>query len=78
MAGSSRVVTPDAPAADVRDSIVSSAGTLRPGTRIRHERFGVGTIEAIEGLGDNCKVSVAFDNVGRKQLLLKFAKFTII
>ena len=78
VAGSRRVVTPDAPAPQVRDSIVSSAGTLRPGTRIRHERFGLGTVEAIEGAGDNCKVSVAFDNVGRKQLLLKFAKFTII
>ena len=78
VAGSRRVVTPDTPAPQVRDSIVSSAGTLRPGTRIRHERFGLGTVEAIEGAGDNCKVSVAFDNVGRKQLLLKFAKFTII
>ena len=78
VAGSRRVVTPDAPAPQVRDSIVSSAGTLRPGTRIRHERFGLGTVEAIESAGDNCKVSVAFDNVGRKQLLLKFAKFTII
>ena len=78
VAGSRRIVTPDAPAADVRDSIISSAGTLRSGTRIRHDRFGVGTIEVIEGVGDNCKISVAFDNVGRKQLLLKFAKFTII
>ncbi|MBR5843315.1 MAG: UvrD-helicase domain-containing protein [Bacteroidaceae bacterium] len=78
VAGSRRVVTPDTPAPQVRDSILSSAGTLRPGTRIRHERFGLGTVEAIEGAGDNCKVSVAFDNVGRKQLLLKFAKFTII
>ena len=62
----------------MRDSVVLETGTLQQGTRIRHERFGLGTIEAIEGVGDNCKVSVSFDNVGRKQLLLKFAKFTII
>lgn len=78
IAGSRRVVAADAPAADVRDSVVLETGTLQQGTRIRHERFGLGTIEAIEGVGDNCKVSVSFDNVGRKQLLLKFAKFTII
>ena len=57
---------------------MSGAGTLRVSARIRHERFGLGTVEAIEGVGDNCKISVAFDNVGRKQLLLKFAKFTIL
>lgn len=77
VAGSRRIVNNDAPA-DIRDSVSSSAGMLRQGTRIRHERFGLGTIEAIEGVGDNCKISVTFDNVGRKQLLLKFAKFTII
>jgi DNA helicase-2/ATP-dependent DNA helicase PcrA len=77
VAGSRRIVSNDTPA-DIRDSVTSAAGTLRQGSRIRHERFGLGTIEAIEGVGDNCKISVAFDNVGRKQLLLKFAKFTII
>ena len=59
-------------------SVASAAGTLLVGARIRHDRFGLGTVEAIEGAGDNCKVSVTFDNVGRKQLLLKFAKFTIL
>lgn len=65
-------------AAPQQDSVTSDAGTLRVGARIRHERFGLGTVEAIEGVGDNCKISVAFDNVGRKQLLMKFAKFTIL
>ena len=51
---------------------------LKPGTRILHNRFGAGTIEAIEGTGDNCKMVVNFDNVGVKPLLLKFAKFTIL
>lgn len=77
---SRRLVTDDAPAtpAATRDSVNMSAGTLRVGARIRHERFGMGSVEAIEGVGDNCKVTVQFDNVGRKQLLLKFAKFTIL
>ena len=51
---------------------------LTEGVRIRHDRFGIGTVDRIEGSGDNCKVSVEFEHVGKKQLLLKFAKFTII
>ncbi len=77
---SRRIVTAEQPVAPTqqRDSVMSGAGTLRVSARIRHERFGLGTVEAIEGVGDNCKISVAFDNVGRKQLLLKFANFTIL
>jgi DNA helicase-2/ATP-dependent DNA helicase PcrA len=46
------------------------------GDRIKHERFGLGTILKIEGNDENCKATVQFDNLGTKQLLLKFAKFT--
>ena len=46
------------------------------GDRIKHERFGLGTILKIEGNDENCKATVNFDVVGTKQLLLKFAKFT--
>lgn len=77
LAGSRRIVSSNAPSS-MRDNVQSPAGTLRPGTRIRHDRFGFGTIQSIEGVGDNCKIGVEFDNVGHKQLLLKFAKFTII
>ncbi len=52
--------------------------SLTPGTRIRHERFGTGTIESINGEGDNTKIWVDFGNNERRQLLLKFAKFTIL
>ncbi|MCH5328348.1 MAG: UvrD-helicase domain-containing protein [Coprobacter sp.] len=56
----------------------ASVDGLRLGSRIRHERFGMGTVAEISGEGDNCKIGVEFDEVGKKQLLLKFAKFTII
>jgi DNA helicase-2/ATP-dependent DNA helicase PcrA len=46
---------------------------LRIGTRVRHVRFGVGTVRRLEGSGDNCKVTVYFKTVGPKKLLLKFA-----
>ncbi len=59
-------------------SATSTAGVVSINTRICHSRFGNGIVAAIEGSGDNCKITVEFENVGRKQLLLKFAKFTII
>lgn len=46
---------------------------LTAGARIDHKRFGIGTILSIEGSGDNEKAVVSFDQVGNKQLLLKFA-----
>lgn len=57
---------------------VPQADGLHVGSRILHERFGQGTIEQLEGTGDNRKVTVQFDHTGRKQLLLKFARFKVI
>ena len=56
----------------------SSAGSLCEGCRIEHQRFGIGTVLKIEGTGENTKATVEFQNAGTKQLLLKFAKFTIL
>ena len=43
------------------------------GAVVRHNRFGVGKVVSVEGSGDNAKVRVEFDQVGTKNLLLKFA-----
>lgn len=61
-------------------SSTSSAGSGRlvEGAKIEHQRFGVGTVLKLEGSGENAKATVRFVNSGTKQLLLKFAKFTII
>lgn len=56
----------------------SAAGSLSEGCRIEHQRFGIGTVLKIEGTGENTKATVEFQNAGIKQLLLKFAKFTIL
>lgn len=61
-----------------QSTVATAAGQVEIGTLICHARFGNGTVTAIEDTGDNCKITVEFENVGRKQLLLKFAKFTII
>ena len=51
---------------------------LKEGNVIEHQRFGVGKVIRIEGSGENTKATVEFKNAGTKQLLLKFAKYTII
>ena len=60
-------------------SSTSSAGSGRlvEGTKIEHQRFGVGRVVQIDGTGENTKATVDFENTGRKQLLLKFARYTI-
>ena len=65
--------------ADPKPAFASSAaGSLSEGCRIEHQRFGIGTVLKIEGTGENTKATVEFQNAGTKQLLLKFAKFTIL
>ena len=51
---------------------------LSVGQHIVHNRFGHGEVVKMEGVGDNEKATVRFDNVGTKQLLLKFAKYTVV
>ena len=51
---------------------------LKEGNVIEHQRFGIGKVIKIEGSGENTKATVEFRNAGTKQLLLKFAKYTII
>ena len=51
---------------------------LKVGNVIEHQRFGIGEVVNIEGSGENTKATVAFKNAGTKQLLLKFARYSII
>ena len=51
---------------------------IKVGNVIEHQRFGVGTVIKVEGTGENTKATVEFKNAGIKQLLLKFAKYTIV
>jgi DNA helicase-2/ATP-dependent DNA helicase PcrA len=51
---------------------------LEVGMAVQHERFGMGMVVALEGVFPNNKATVDFDTVGQKQLLLKFAKLSIV
>lgn len=44
------------------------------GARVRHETFGAGTVLEVTGFGPDTKVAVRFDRVGRKKLLLRYAR----
>lgn len=69
-------------AASVSSAAASSAGSsscgLQEGMKIEHQRFGRGTVLKIEGTGENTKATVEFVHSGTKQLLLKYAKFTVV
>ena len=69
-------------ASSVSSSAASSADSsscgLQEGMKIEHQRFGRGTVLKVEGTGENTKATVEFVHSGTKQLLLKFAKFTVV
>lgn len=47
---------------------------LRTGDRIEHIRFGYGVIAKMEGRGIDLKAAIDFDELGRKDIMLKYAK----
>ncbi len=51
---------------------------IKVGMIVKHNKFGIGIIDKIEGVAPNNKAVVKFEVVGTKQLLLKFAKLQII
>jgi DNA helicase-2/ATP-dependent DNA helicase PcrA len=50
---------------------------MKPGLRVRHPQFGVGTIVSVEPLDDDTKLVVRFNSVGQKTLRAKFAKLEV-
>ncbi len=52
--------------------------SIMPGMRVSHVKFGVGKVLDIEGSGESRKAIVFFEGVGQKQLMLKFAKLTVM
>ena len=58
--------------------MATEGGTLQEGAVIEHQRFGVGRVVKLEGVGENQKATVEFKNVGTKQLLLKFARYKVL
>lgn len=51
---------------------------LKEGMQVEHQRFGFGKVSLIEGSGEGRKATVEFEEVGVKQLILKYAKIRIV
>jgi len=74
--GRGRKVKEEAPTYAYEDEDQSTGMALRPGMRVRHAHFGVGTVISVEALHDDTKLVVRFADVGQKTLRAKFAKLT--
>ena len=59
-------------------STSSAMAEVKVGQMIAHDRFGQGEVIKVDGTGDNAKATIRFKNAGEKQLLLRFARFTIL
>jgi DNA helicase-2/ATP-dependent DNA helicase PcrA len=57
---------------------VKSDNDIQVGSIIQHDRFGIGKVLEMEGMGGDTKATIQFTNFGRKVLLLKFAKLTLL
>ena len=76
--GSSAASVSSSSSSAAASSADSSSCGLQEGMKIEHQRFGRGTVLKIEGTGENTKATVEFVHSGTKQLLLKYAKFTVV
>jgi DNA helicase-2/ATP-dependent DNA helicase PcrA len=53
-------------------------GDVKPGARVRHPLFGVGTVVRREGAGDDLKLTVSFLGIGAKRLVARFAGLELL
>jgi DNA helicase-2/ATP-dependent DNA helicase PcrA len=71
-------VKEEAPSYAYEDEDQSRSGRLSAGSRVRHEKFGVGTVVSVELADDDLKLVVRFASVGAKRLLARYAKLEIL
>lgn len=76
--GNETTTGPVGPLAAPGEIGLHSPTELREGMRIYHPRFGNGTISGVGKISGEPGILVAFDQVGEKKMILKFAKFKIL
>ncbi len=62
-----------APSAVKNTSSLTAEMAYRGGEKVRHPKFGDGTVLAVAGVGEKQEVSVNFAGAGLKKLIVKFA-----
>lgn len=60
------------------DFVASDPKQISVGMKVEHQKFGFGTVLEMEGASGDIKTTIQFKQVGKKQLLLKFAKLRIV
>jgi DNA helicase-2/ATP-dependent DNA helicase PcrA len=50
-----------------------SSDQIAPGDRVRHQKWGLGTVREVVGEGNRAEAEVMFDTQGKKRLLLAWA-----
>ena len=71
--GRSGRVRETGPEYDYASEDQSPAG-VRPGMRVRHAQFGIGSVIAVEEHSDDTKITVRFNTVGVKKLMSRYAR----
>jgi len=73
-----KITNKPAPSGVPSDFAPSDVDDIRIGMTVEHQRFGVGKVLTLEGVGPNKKCTVLFEGIGAKQLLLQYAKLKIV
>lgn len=63
---------------EATSSLGGETPELTEGMTVAHERFGKGKVLKIEGKAPDIKATVFFPTAGQKQLLLRFAKLSVV
>nr|WP_236932756.1 3'-5' exonuclease [Geosporobacter ferrireducens] len=56
----------------------TDSNEIKPGSKVRHEKFGLGTVISVKGSGEKAELTIAFDNAGIKKLVLGFAPIKLL
>jgi DNA helicase-2/ATP-dependent DNA helicase PcrA len=62
----------------ISSHIPQEYNNIHTGSFVEHEKFGIGKVIALEGIGSNRKATISFQNSGERCILLKYAKMKII
>ncbi|RZK00870.1 MAG: ATP-dependent DNA helicase, partial [Flavobacterium sp.] len=60
------------------DFVAEDVSGVQAGMAVEHNRFGLGKVIQVEGNGDDKKITIFFQEIGQKQILLKYAKMKIL
>ncbi|TCO69867.1 DNA helicase PcrA [Marinisporobacter balticus] len=68
--------------ASLKDTPKATPGTaskeIKAGSKVMHDKFGIGTIISVKQKGKDTELTIAFDNAGIKKLVMEYAPITII